>query len=372
MDHTPPSGRQSASSRYLLLPASCRTQMRSTLCRLTLAPTTYPSGCFTAGSRRRCAPPSRTSLHCILLLLAQAPVGAARAPSAETCAPLHCGTRRRLAGGTAINFAGAGTINCCPPASILPPAPLQALVKFAPGTTQAAKGRALARGQATEEEVVVQGSVVGGELVRIRFNDKAGKSTGKAAREIEADPSVEYAEVSSCLDARAGSAQRGFAAANRPLPLRRRSSTISSPPCSKQYALPCTPPVRVVQPNYIYTHQAVSNDAYYTSGSLWGMLGAATSPANQWGSNAAAAWAQGYTGDSTVYIGEPRTVPPWQRTGVPSPASRGNPPADHRCIACHATGFCRHHRRRLHVRPPRPEGQCWHKPWGGCGQWAGR
>jgi hypothetical protein len=63
------------------------------------------------------------------------------------------------------------------------------------------------------------------------------------------------------------------------------------------------PEVEYVEPNYIYTHQATSNDTYYTNGSLWGMYGLGTSPANQFGSGAAAAWAAGKTGSSTVYIG---------------------------------------------------------------------
>ena len=61
--------------------------------------------------------------------------------------------------------------------------------------------------------------------------------------------------------------------------------------------------VEYVEPNWIYTHQATSNDTYFNNGSLWGMYGANTSPANQYGSNAAAAWAAGYTGSQTVYVG---------------------------------------------------------------------
>ena len=61
--------------------------------------------------------------------------------------------------------------------------------------------------------------------------------------------------------------------------------------------------VEYVEPNWIYYHDATSNDPYYTNGSLWGMYGAGTSPANQYGSGAAAAWAAGKTGSSTVYVG---------------------------------------------------------------------
>ena len=44
--------------------------------------------------------------------------------------------------------------------------------------------------------------------------------------------------------------------------------------------------VLYAEPNYIYQHTATSNDPYYTNGSLWGMYGDATSPANQYGSQA--------------------------------------------------------------------------------------
>ena len=61
--------------------------------------------------------------------------------------------------------------------------------------------------------------------------------------------------------------------------------------------------IEYAEPNWIYNHSVVSNDTYYTNGSLWGMYGDATSPANQFGSQAGEAWAAGRTGSSTVYIG---------------------------------------------------------------------
>jgi subtilisin family serine protease len=61
--------------------------------------------------------------------------------------------------------------------------------------------------------------------------------------------------------------------------------------------------VRFAEPNWIYTHMATSNDPYYTNGQLWGMYGDASSPANQFGSQAAEAWAANRTGSSTVYVG---------------------------------------------------------------------
>lgn len=68
-------------------------------------------------------------------------------------------------------------------------------------------------------------------------------------------------------------------------------------------ALKKNPAVRYAEPDYIVTKQATSNDPYFTNGSLWGMQGDGSSPANQFGSGAAEAWAQGYTGSDNVYVG---------------------------------------------------------------------
>ena len=61
--------------------------------------------------------------------------------------------------------------------------------------------------------------------------------------------------------------------------------------------------VEFAEPNWAYFHAAVSNDTYYTNGTLWGMYGDATSPANQYGSQAGEAWAAGKTNCSGVYVG---------------------------------------------------------------------
>jgi subtilisin family serine protease len=61
--------------------------------------------------------------------------------------------------------------------------------------------------------------------------------------------------------------------------------------------------IEYAEPNYIYTHNASSNDTYYVDGSLWGMYGDASTPANQYGSQAAKAWTAGNVGNSSVYIG---------------------------------------------------------------------
>jgi subtilisin family serine protease len=65
------------------------------------------------------------------------------------------------------------------------------------------------------------------------------------------------------------------------------------------------PEVEYAEPNYIYQHNATPslNDTYFTNGSLWGMYGPSSSPANQYGSQAATAWTAGHTGENTVYVG---------------------------------------------------------------------
>ncbi len=72
---------------------------------------------------------------------------------------------------------------------------------------------------------------------------------------------------------------------------------------SARRALMDDPSVEFAEPNWIYYHQAVTTDTYYTNGSLWGMYGDATSPANQYGSQAGEAWAAGNTGSASVYVG---------------------------------------------------------------------
>lgn len=62
-------------------------------------------------------------------------------------------------------------------------------------------------------------------------------------------------------------------------------------------------PIRQEAAGTAMTIQAVPNDERYTDGSLWGMYGDASSPANQYGSQAAEAWAQGHTGSMTNVIG---------------------------------------------------------------------
>jgi subtilisin family serine protease len=62
------------------------------------------------------------------------------------------------------------------------------------------------------------------------------------------------------------------------------------------------PKVAYAEPNWVHTHAATSNDPAYVGGSLWGMYGDATTPANQYGSQAGEAWSAGNTGGD-VYVG---------------------------------------------------------------------
>lgn len=57
--------------------------------------------------------------------------------------------------------------------------------------------------------------------------------------------------------------------------------------------------VEYVEPNWLYSHFATSNDTYFTNGSLWGM----SANNNLNGSRAATAWANNKIGSNTVYIG---------------------------------------------------------------------
>ncbi|WP_199708024.1 S8 family peptidase [Algoriphagus lacus] len=63
------------------------------------------------------------------------------------------------------------------------------------------------------------------------------------------------------------------------------------------------PEIEYAEPNWIYQHYATSNDPYFLNSQLWGMYGSSTSPANQFGTGAATAWAANKIGSSAVYIG---------------------------------------------------------------------
>lgn len=70
--------------------------------------------------------------------------------------------------------------------------------------------------------------------------------------------------------------------------------------------LKMNPAVKSVEPNWIYTKSlAAPNDPYFTNGSLWGMYGYQTTPANTYGTEATRVWntstANG-TGSRSIYI----------------------------------------------------------------------
>jgi hypothetical protein len=139
------------------------------------------------------------------------------------------------------------------PASSAPPGegpsvPNELVVGYRAGTTPERRASARGRADAKLQERVVRSATGRGEVELVRI--PAGADRATAARRLQADPAVAYAE-----------------------------------------------------PNWVYTHAATSNDPYYTDGSLWGMYGDATTPANQYGSQAGEAWASGKTGSKGVYVG---------------------------------------------------------------------
>lgn len=125
--------------------------------------------------------------------------------------------------------------------------------------------------------------------VLIKFNMADGKSQSKALSLIQA--SVVETISTNAMEA------KGIAKGELILV----SSKMNTLDAIK--AIQDLPEVEYAEPNYIYRHNATSDDTYYTDGSLWGMYGDATSPANQYGSQAGEAWAAGKTGSDQVYIG---------------------------------------------------------------------
>jgi len=166
--------------------------------------------------------------------------------------------RRALALATALTLGVAG-LTLASPAAVAAPAhqaadaaheavPDELLVGYVAGASASDKERARSRASArfAEQVVAPAGDRLEVELVRL----PAGKSRDQAEADLQSDPDVAYAE-----------------------------------------------------PNYVMQHAAVSTDSYYTNGSLWGMYGDGTTPANQFGSQAGEAWAAGKTGLNSVYVG---------------------------------------------------------------------
>ncbi len=126
--------------------------------------------------------------------------------------------------------------------------PNEVLVRFRAGTTDAVRRQTLSRAVASEKETVELPAAAEGRGGLVLA--ATGMSVPGAIARLTTDPAVEYAE-----------------------------------------------------PNWIYQHQATSNDTYFTNGSLWGMYGSTSTPSNSFGSHAALAWQVGNTGSRSVYIG---------------------------------------------------------------------
>lgn len=60
--------------------------------------------------------------------------------------------------------------------------------------------------------------------------------------------------------------------------------------------------VQTPEPNYLVTTTNVASDPLLVDGRQWGALGANSTPANQFGSNATGAWSRGYTGTDKTYV----------------------------------------------------------------------
>jgi subtilisin family serine protease len=60
--------------------------------------------------------------------------------------------------------------------------------------------------------------------------------------------------------------------------------------------------IKYAEVNYRVHKVATSIDPYFINGNLWGMYGASTSPSNEYGSNAAEAWANG-VGTPGIVVG---------------------------------------------------------------------
>src|SRR4051794_28661903 len=126
--------------------------------------------------------------------------------------------------------------------------PDEILVQFKAGTTDAAKAEA--RGSAVLEERIQTGPMraAGYEAIE-RLSVPHGLSVAAAVQALKGHSSVQFAE-----------------------------------------------------PNYVFSLQDTPNAPYYPGGSLWGMEGDNTSPANAYGSQAGEAWARGDTGSPSVYV----------------------------------------------------------------------
>jgi len=118
---------------------------------------------------------------------------------------------------------------------------------------------------------------------------------------------VEYAASADGAARRAARRDVGAVGAERLTPRTSRFELMRLPPGTTPNQamadLQGDPDVVRVEKDYLLRPAATSNDTYFTAGGLWGMYGPATSPSNQWGSNAATAWANGFAGSPAVHVG---------------------------------------------------------------------
>lgn len=97
---------------------------------------------------------------------------------------------------------------------------------------------------------------------------------------------------------------------------------------------PPPPPQEYVEPNYILEKQGLPvTDPRLRNGELWGMYGSSTqfgTPANQFGSNAIAAWYNyNMLGSTNVFVGVIDEVGDWDRTWL----------MHHSSVACQVAGL---------------------------------
>lgn len=152
------------------------------------------------------------------------------------------------------------------------------------------QGPSLERGDAAPVAAgLVAGSdVVAGEVI-VRFRAGAGEEDRAAA--LRAVTGTVSERIVTAAMRRAGD-DEGLTVVRTPLAVLSAVGTLRGMPA-----------VDYAEPNHVLFHTATSNDPYYTGGSLWGMYGDATSPANPYGSQAGEAWANDNTGSSTVLVG---------------------------------------------------------------------
>ncbi len=173
--------------------------------------------------------------------------------------------------------------------------------------------RALWRGIALALLVIAAACSTDGPLTTAdRSASTAANAQGAGPLYVAGEVIVKYRDGSSEVARGAARAAAGAALSERIVTARMRAAgnadgisvlrTGMSVPAAVA-ALRANPAVEYAEPNYIYQHSATSNDTYFTNGSLWGMYGSSSSPANQYGSQAAAAWAAGRTNCGSVYIG---------------------------------------------------------------------